>query len=30
MMLEYIDNGHELVLLANKIDWKYFEKEFES
>lgn len=29
MMLDYIDNHHELVLLANKIDWKYFEKEFE-
>ena len=28
MMLDYIDNHHELVLLANKIDWSYFEKEF--
>ncbi len=28
MMIDYIDNQHELVLLSNKIDWNYFEKEF--
>ena len=25
---DFIDLDHELVLLANKIDWTYFEKEF--
>lgn len=30
LLSDFIDNGHELVLLANKIDWKYFEKEFSS
>jgi len=25
---DFIDMDHELVLLANKIDWGYFEKEF--
>jgi IS5 family transposase len=25
---DFIDMDHELVLLANKIDWAYFEKEF--
>lgn len=25
---DFIDMDHELVLLANKIDWTYFEKEF--
>ncbi len=28
LLSDFIDMGHELVLLANKIDWKYFEKEF--
>ena len=28
MLVDFIDNRHELVLLANKIDWGYFEKEF--
>ena len=28
MLTEFIDMTHELVLLANKIDWKYFEKSF--
>lgn len=27
MLLDFIDTRHELVLLANKIDWDYFEKE---
>ncbi|MCX6230360.1 MAG: transposase [Bacteroidetes bacterium] len=30
LLSDFIDTGHELVLLANKIDWKYFEKEFSS
>ena len=30
MLVDFIDNQHELVLLANKLDWKYFEKEFAS
>jgi len=30
MLEEMIDKGHELVLLANSIDWQYFEKEFSS
>lgn len=28
MLVDIIDPSHELVLLANKIDWKYFENEF--
>ena len=28
LLVDFIDMGHELVLLADKIDWKYFEKEF--
>ncbi len=28
MLEDFIDMKHELVLLANKIDWSYFEKEF--
>ena len=28
MLKDFIDSKHELVLLANKIDWEYFEKEF--
>jgi transposase, IS5 family len=28
LLSDFIDKGHELVLLAHKIDWKYFEKEF--
>lgn len=28
MLVDFIDNNHELVLLSEKIDWKYFEKEF--
>lgn len=28
LLSDYIDMHHELVLLANKIDWKYFEDEF--
>lgn len=28
LLLEFINPNHELVLLANKIDWSYFEKEF--
>lgn len=28
MLVDFIDMNHELVLLAEKIDWKYFEKEF--
>lgn len=27
MLIDFIDDGHELVLLADKIDWDYFEKE---
>ena len=27
MLIDFISSGHELVLLANKIDWSYFEKE---
>lgn len=29
-LVDFIDMGHELVLLADKIDWKYFENEFAS
>lgn len=28
LLSDFIDMRHELVLLQNKIDWKYFEKEF--
>ena len=28
MLVDFIDNKHELVLLSEKIDWDYFEKEF--
>lgn len=28
LLSDFIDPGHELVLLANKIDWQYFEDEF--
>jgi hypothetical protein len=28
LLSDFIDNGLELVLLANKTDWKYFEKSF--
>lgn len=28
MLLDFIDTKHELVLLSEKMDWKYFEKEF--
>ena len=28
LLEDFIDMGHELVLLENKIDWSYFEKEF--
>ncbi len=28
MLSDFIDKSHELVLLADKIDWSYFEKEF--
>jgi len=30
LLEDFIDMGHELVLLGNKIDWSYFEKEFAS
>ena len=30
MLVDIIDKRHELVLLANSIDWQYFEKEFAS
>ena len=30
LLAEFIDLEHPLVLLADKIDWKYFEKEFAS
>ncbi|MFT7299244.1 MAG: IS5 family transposase [Sphingobacteriales bacterium] len=29
LLSDFIDQSHELVLLASKIDWNYFEKEFE-
>ena len=29
MLKDFIDLDHELVLLSDKIDWKYFENEFE-
>jgi transposase, IS5 family len=28
LLSDFIDTSHELVLLADKIDWEYFEKEF--
>lgn len=28
MLEDFIDSRHELVLLANKINWAYFENEF--
>jgi len=28
LLVEFIDKGHELVLLGNKIDWKALEQEF--
>lgn len=28
LLKEFIDLNHELVLLSDKIDWTYFEKEF--
>lgn len=28
LLLDFIDKRHELVLLADKIDWQYFENEF--
>jgi IS5 family transposase len=28
LLTDFIDMGHELVLLPNKIEWKYFEEEF--
>ncbi len=28
LLEDFIDMGHELVLLSNKIDWTHFEKEF--
>jgi IS5 family transposase len=28
LLREFINLKHELVLLADKIDWSYFEKEF--
>jgi transposase, IS5 family len=28
LLIDFIDMSHELVLLAQKIDWPYFEKEF--
>ena len=28
MLKDFIDPSHELVLLADKIDWQYFENEF--
>lgn len=30
LLIDFIDRKHELVLLANKIDWTYFEKSFAS
>ncbi len=28
LLKDFIDMSHELVLLSNKINWKYFEQEF--
>ena len=30
LLLDFIDQKHELVLLANRIDWKHFENTFSS
>jgi len=30
MLADIIDSHHELVLLADAIDWQYYEKEFAS
>lgn len=30
LLVDFIDGKHELVLLANKIDWAYFDKSFAS
>ena len=30
LLSDFIDLNHELVLLSQKIDWKYFENEFAS
>jgi transposase, IS5 family len=30
MLVDFIDTQHELVLLADKMDWEYFEKELSS
>jgi IS5 family transposase len=30
MLKDFIDPQHKLVLLANLIDWQYFENEFKS
>ncbi|MDT8414303.1 MAG: transposase, partial [Flavobacteriaceae bacterium] len=29
MLVDFIDKSHELFLLSEKIDWDYFENEFE-
>lgn len=29
LLIDFIDLKHELVLLSDKIDWKYFEDEFD-
>ena len=29
LLIDFIDLNHELVLLSNEIDWKYFEQEFD-
>lgn len=28
LLLDFINPGHELVLLADRMDWLYFEREF--
>ncbi len=28
LLKDFINLSHELILLLNKIDWKYFEKDF--
>lgn len=28
LLSDFINMGHELILLGEKIDWSYFEKEF--
>jgi len=30
LLSDFINLRHELILLSNKIDWSYFEKEFSS